>query len=257
MIEGEPRRRWRSSGGARRAVVLATFVLLAACSDDGNSGRGIAVAGSGSTTPSTTSSTSISTTTIEGESTSTTDDAPSTTPTSAPSGRTPAEQQLWDLYVIDGAPRLRGDGFGPFDFGTDVDDVLLDAEEAGLRVPRDTGWIDKSDVCAESGTGDYRQIEFERPKVQLSFTPDEGLVDWIVDDEFSPLETDFGIRIGATVAEVEDTYGALLDTDGVGPIFELDPDAGGVFAVDGLVGITSSVDDDGRITAMWAGPDGC
>lgn len=265
MIDLNRGQRRSSIGTARQwGLALALLMALGACADADSPDRGIAIVSDGSSTTSTVEATTTSdpeessTTTVDdGSSSTTTDDEPTTSSTSTTSGRTPQEQLLWDRYVIDGSPLIRPDGFGPFEFGTDVEVVLRDAAEAGMQVPRDTGWIDKTDVCAESGPGDYRQVVFERPRIQLSFTPNEGLVDWLVEEQFSGVETEFGITVGSTVAEVEDQYGSRLDTDGVEPVFELDPEAGGIFVVDEMIGITSSVNDSGEVLSMWAGPNGC
>ncbi len=269
MAEPTGTKRW---GLARREwwLLLGAFAVAVA-----TVGVGLAIRGDGDETaadddrasPTTTpvadaTATPAATPTTEPDPASTPAPVPSPTPTpeSSPAPTpTQADFDPTEVTVLeDGGlvPHLRGDGFGPWDFGSDAEIVLEEAERFGLNVGFDSGWTEKSNLCAESPPDPFRQVLYG--DLTLSFTPEGGLVEWSIQSSFSGLEIAFfEVGPGSTVAEVEAAYGSRLDTDGVEPVFPDDPQSEtGIFLVDGMTGLTDTVADDGIVDAMWAGS-GC
>ena len=79
---------------------------------------------------------------------------------------------------------------------------------------------------------------------ELTLTFQNGsFVGWTVPDD-SSLTTADGIGIGTTVAELKDAYGEVnIDEASIGNIF----------AAGDLFGLVDTNDDDGKVTAFWAG----
>lgn len=159
------------------------------------------------------------------------DDATTTT---APPATLPAEEAT---LLLDEQGLLVAATELPFGTGRAV---VLDAVADVLGAPTKEG---RQDECP-AGEQDFARFGDGADHLALDFA-DDALVGWSVDHE-SELQTEEGLGIGSTVADLEAIYGPVdLDTEStLGIEF---------YVADNLSGLVSEDSPAGEITALWAG----
>ena len=168
----------------RAALLLIAALLLAACRDD-------EPAGAPSPVPTATTAPAETTTT---GSTTTTEPAPS-------------------------AIALRGDGLGVVELGADPEEAI-EAVTAELGEPfKDTGWTDGPGAFGACPVDRIRGVQWgESGGLVLLFADGETdhgsgehLFTWQVTDAPPPIATAEGLGYGATAADAEELYGAMVE----------------------------------------------
>jgi hypothetical protein len=157
---------------------------------------------------------------------------------------------------------LAGDGIGSLGFGVEADRVIADLDEVLGSSAEDSGWVDSFSTFGTCPGSEARLVRWA--SLQAFFT--NGETEWAPEGvrhffhysqsvaagggDVLALETDKGIRLGATVAALKDAYGSDVSfTDD--PLFEVlwevTTDAGILW------GSASSIEDDGLITVINGG----
>ena len=239
---------WALGGLLVIGVVLVTVTLLGG--------------GSGSDQ---TTSTTIPTTLVAGETTttasSTTTTGPSTTTTTT-DGSPTTSSTATTLVDPSASLILTGDGIGSLGFGVEADRVIADLNEVLGPSDEDSDWVDSFSTFGTCPGTEARLVRWA--SLQAFFT--NGETDWAPEGirhffhyshsvaagagDVLDLETDKGIRLGATVDELKDAYGSDVSfTDD--PLFEV---LWEVTADEGILwGSASSIEDDGLITVINGG----
>lgn len=204
------------------------------------------VAGETTTTASSTTTLGSSTTT-----TTTTDDSTTTTSSTATTLVDPSAALI-----------LTGYGIGSLGFGVEADRVIADLNEILGPSNEDSEWVDSFSTFGTCPGTQARLVRWA--SLQAFFT--NGETEWAPEGirhffhyshsvaagagDVLDLETDKGIRLGATVDELRDAYGSDVSfTDD--PLFEV---VWEVSADDGILwGSASSTEDDGLITVINGG----
>ena len=243
----------------RIRVLLAAALLLAGACDNGGTGA----------QPASTTSTTLPTVGIDTE-------VPTAPPETEPQATQPPTTQppaTTSTTEDEGPPVvLRGDGLGAHRFGDNVDEVI-----AGLTLRwgppnQDSGWVRAGDSPFGVCPGDeVRGVEWTGFQVLFSGGPTpfgpagrRHFFTWVYlapgTDEAPrpdpggnrpPLRTEAGISVGATVAELQRSYGDKLELfdapEGGGPFF-------GVTTPNGLLnGRVTSVEPGGIVRSMTGG----
>lgn len=202
-------------------ALAAAAMLVAGCTDDGDD-------------PPATTTTSVAVTTT----------APAVTTTGA---TTTAPEVTSTTPPAAAAIVLRVDGLGLVDFG-DPKDAALSALSAAL------GPIDESGVGCELGgpgstTARWKElrVEFADGVVRsYNVRPPNGVAPVL------NLETEAGVGLGSTVAQLETAYGARLSIPGLSAEFGPDNFAVAFPATDRvLLGTLSDTSDTGTVTAIF------
>jgi hypothetical protein len=217
--------------------------------------------GSGPTTSTTTPTTTLvagettttlsSTTTTVGSSTTSTTGASATTSSTATTLVDPSASLI-----------LTADGIGSLGFGVEADRVIAELDGVLGSADEDSDWVDSFSTFGTCPGTEARLVRWA--SLQAFFT--NGETEWAPEGirhffhyshsvaagggDVLALETDKGIRLGATVDDLRDAYGSDVSiTDD--PLFDV---LWEVAAEEGILwGSASSIEDDGLITVINGG----
>lgn len=239
---------WALGGLLVIGMVLVAVTLLG--------GAGGSDPTTSTTTPTTTlvageTTTTRSSTTTIGSSTTTTTDGSTTTSSTATTLVDPSASLI-----------LTGEGIGSLGFGVEADRVIADLNEVLGSSDEDSDWVDSFSTFGTCPGTEARLVRWA--SLQAFFT--NGETEWAPEGirhffhyshsvaagggDVLDLETDKGIRLGATVGGLRDAYGSDVSfTDD--PLFEV---LWEVTADEGILwGSASSIEDDGLITVINGG----
>ena len=213
-----------------------------------------------------TTSTTTPTTLVAGETTTTTSSTTTlgsnTTTTTTDGSTTTTSLTATTLVDPSASLILTGDGIGSLGFGVEADRVIADLNELLGPSDEDSGWVDSFSTFGTCPGTEARLLRWT--SLQAFFT--NGETEWAPEGirhffhyshsvaagagDVLDLETDKGIRLGATVDELRDAYGSDVSfTDD--PLFEV---LWEVTADEGILwGSASSTEDDGLITVINGG----
>ncbi len=225
----------------------------------------VTLLGNGDGSGSTTSTTTPTTTLVAGETTtspsSSTTTVGTSTTTTAGASTTTTSSTSTTLVDPSASLILTGDGVGSLRFGVEADRVIADLNEVLGSSDEDSDWVDSFSTFGTCPGTEARLVRWA--SLQAFFT--DGETEWAPEGirhffhyshsvaagggDVLALETDKGIRLGATVAELREAYGSVSFTDD--PLFEV------LWEVDTEEGIlwgsASSLDDDGLVTVINGG----
>lgn len=157
-------------------------------------------------------------------------DSAETTATTAAAGETLLVLELEGL----GLTTADSGKISHIPFGTEHDGAI---SAVGVAL----GDPDHDDAVPDCPAGPADAAQYD-DELTLTFQ-NSSFVGWTIPDG-SSLTTADGIGIGTTVAELEDAYSEVnIDEASIGNIF----------AAGDLFGLVDTNDDDGKVTALWAG----